>query len=169
MTREELNFIEWETRAFGCGYGTGETPILKATKIFFKNLEDGRRYDYEILEETLGDTVTWLLINAFEKANIIEWGTSARFGWLNSCGEFVRDFIQSEFQGKELHEWAKSTVESDYFIKYMTIENEIVYDPFMGQGTFGISAIKLKTEYQVIHSIAVKTKHLKKMTKQIKS
>jgi len=57
-------------------------------------------------------------------------------------GEFVRDVIQSEFQGKELHEWAKSTVESDYFIKYMTIPNEIVYDPFMGQGTFGVSAIK---------------------------
>jgi len=62
-------------------------------------------------------------------------------------GEFVRDFIESEFQGKELHEWAQSTVESDYFIKYMTIENEIVYDPFLGQGTFGISAIKLNRQF----------------------
>ena len=61
--------------------------------------------------------------------------------------EFVKDVIQSEFQGKELHEWAKSTVESDYFIKYMTIENEIVYDPFMGQGTFGISAIKQNRQF----------------------
>ena len=59
----------------------------------------------------------------------------------------VRDVIQSEFQGKELHEWAQSTVESDYFIKYMTIENEIVYDPFMGQGTFGISAIKQNRQF----------------------
>ncbi len=62
-------------------------------------------------------------------------------------GEFVRDFIESEFQGKELHEWAQSTVESDYYIKYMTIENEIVYDPFLGQGTFGISAIKLNRQF----------------------
>ena len=62
-------------------------------------------------------------------------------------GEFVRDVIQSEFQGKELHEWAQSTVESDYFIKYLTIENEIVYDPFLGQGTFGISAVKLKRQF----------------------
>jgi len=62
-------------------------------------------------------------------------------------GEMVRDVIQSEFQGKELHEWAQSTVESDYFIKYMTIENEIVYDPFMGQGTFGISAIKQNRQF----------------------
>jgi len=62
-------------------------------------------------------------------------------------GEFVRDTIQSEFQGKELHEWAQSTTESDYYIKYLTIENEIVYDPFMGQGTFGISAVKLKRQF----------------------
>jgi len=62
-------------------------------------------------------------------------------------GEFIRDVIKSEFQGKELHEWAKSTVESDYLIKYLTIENEIVYDPFMGQGTFGISAIKQNRQF----------------------
>ena len=62
-------------------------------------------------------------------------------------GEFIKDVIQSEFQGKELHEWAKSTVESDYFIKYMTIENEIVYDPFMGQGTFGVSAVKQNRQF----------------------
>jgi len=62
-------------------------------------------------------------------------------------GEFVKDCIKSEFQGKELHEWAQSTVESDYYIKYLTIENEIVYDPFLGQGTFGISAVKLNRQF----------------------
>ena len=62
-------------------------------------------------------------------------------------GEFVRDVIKSEFEGKELHEWAQSTKESDYYIKYMTIENEIVYDPFLGSGTFGISAKRLKRQF----------------------
>ena len=62
-------------------------------------------------------------------------------------GEFVRDTIKSEFQGKELHEWAQSTVEADYYIKYLTIENEIVYDPFLGQGTFGVSAVKQKRQF----------------------
>lgn len=62
-------------------------------------------------------------------------------------GEFVRDVIQSDFQGKELHEWAQSTVESDYYIKYMTIEGEIVCDPFLGQGTFGVSAVKQKRQF----------------------
>jgi len=62
-------------------------------------------------------------------------------------GEFVKDTIKSEFQGKDLHEWAQSTVESDYYIKYLTTENEIVYDPFLGQGTFGVSAVKLKRQF----------------------
>ncbi len=62
-------------------------------------------------------------------------------------GEFVKDIIQSEFQGKELHDWAQSTVEADYYIKYLTIENEIVYDPFLGQGTFGIAAVKLNRQF----------------------
>ncbi len=61
--------------------------------------------------------------------------------------EFVKDKIKSEFQGKELHKWAQSTVESDYFIKHLTIENEIIYDPFVGQGTFGVSAVKLKRQF----------------------
>lgn len=62
-------------------------------------------------------------------------------------GEFVRDVIKSEFEGKELHEWAQSTKESDYYIKYMTIENEIVYDPFLGSGVFGISAVRLNRQF----------------------
>jgi len=70
------------------------------------------------------------------------WFTKGKY-----TGEFVRDVIQSEFQGKELHEWAQSTKESDYYIKYLTIENEIVYDPFMGQGTFGISAVTQNRQF----------------------
>lgn len=62
-------------------------------------------------------------------------------------GEFIRDVIKSEFEGKELHEWAQSTKESDYYIKYMTIKNEIVYDPFLGSGTFGRSAKKLGRQF----------------------
>ena len=62
-------------------------------------------------------------------------------------GEFVRDCIKSEFQGKELHEWAQSTVETDYYIEYLTLKDEIVYDPFLGQGTCGVSAVKLGRQF----------------------
>lgn len=101
--KEQLQFKDWESRVFGAGYGTGELPILKAVKVFFDNLEDNRNYQYETLEEKLGDTVTWLLINAFDKGNMIEWGTSARFGWLTSCGEFVKKFIKGKTP-EELYE-----------------------------------------------------------------
>jgi len=73
---------------------------------------------------------------------IMLWFTKEKYN-----GEFVRDFIELKFQGKELHEWAQSTVESDYYIKHMTMENEIVYDPFLGSGTFGVSAITQNRQF----------------------
>ena len=102
MKEKVKQFKQWESRVFGAGYGTGELPILKAVKIFFNSLED-RSYNYEKLEKELGDTITWLLINAFNKGSVIEWGTSARFGWLTSCGEYVRDFIKDKTP-EELYE-----------------------------------------------------------------
>jgi len=48
------------------------------------------------MEEKLGDIVAWLIINAFASSNVIDYGTSARYGWLTSCGEFVRDFIKDK-------------------------------------------------------------------------
>src|SRR3990167_3685719 len=110
MKQEVLNFIDWESRVFGAGYGSGELPILKSVKVFFDSLED-KSYDYKKLEEKLGDTITWLLINAFDKGNVIEWGTSARFGWLTSCGEYVRDFIKGKTP-EELYEIVMSDREA---------------------------------------------------------
>lgn len=102
-TRDIECFRDWESRTFGAGYGTGELPILRAVLGFFATLKDDRSYDYRELEAKLGDTVTWLLINAFDKAHIIEWGTSARFGWLTACGEFLRDFLRGK-TAEELYE-----------------------------------------------------------------
>ncbi len=62
-------------------------------------------------------------------------------------GGELSDVVYSKYEGKELHEYEQSTKESDYFIKQMTIENEIVYDPFMGSGTFGVSAKNLKRQF----------------------
>lgn len=109
--KEEQQFKDWEARVFGAGYGSGELPILKAVKVFFDCLEGGRSYDYEDLEKKLGDTVTWLLINAFDKGSLIEWGTSARHGWLTSCGEYVRDFIKGK-SAEELYEIVMSDGET---------------------------------------------------------
>jgi len=109
--KPEEQFVEWEMRTFGAGYGTGELPILKAVKTFFDSLENNRSYDYEELESKLGGATTWLLINAFDKANIIEWGTSSRYGWITSCGENIRDFIKRKTP-EELYKLLMSDRES---------------------------------------------------------
>lgn len=85
--------------------------------------------------------------SVFGRKILVGWKPMLWFTKGKYDGEFVRDTIQSEFQGKEIHDWAQSTVESDYYIKYLTIENEIVYDPFLGSGTFGISAKLLDRQF----------------------
>lgn len=85
--------------------------------------------------------------SVFGRKVLVAWKPMLWFTKGKYDGEFVKDLIKSEFQGKELHEWAQSTKESDYYIKMMTVENEIVYDPFLGQGTFGVSAVSLKRQF----------------------
>ena len=108
----ETQFKQWEGRVFGAGYGTGEMPILKALIVFFESLDD-RSYNFEVLESKLGDTVTWLLINALYKGNQIEWGTSARFGWLTSCGENVKSFVTGK-TSEQLYDILMSDDDNDY-------------------------------------------------------
>jgi len=104
--------------------------------------EQGLKFHWPITVKHSGPSASVFGKKVLVACKIMLWFVKGKYE-----GEFVRDFIESEFQGKELHEWAQSTVESDYFIKYMTIENEIVYDPFLGQGTFGISAVKLNRQF----------------------
>lgn len=111
--KPEMQFKQWEGRVFGAGYGSGELPVMKAVKIFFDSLEDERSYDFETLESKLGDTTTWLLINAFDKGSMIEWGTSARFGWLTSCGDYVRDYVKDK-SPEQLYDILMSDEDEDY-------------------------------------------------------
>jgi len=108
----------------------------------------------EMMEEH-GLKFQWPMIILHGGPTTAMWGKKILVGYMPMLwfvkgkydGDMVRDVVQSEFQGKEMHEWAKSTVESDYYIEHMTIENEIVYDPFLGQGTFGVSAVKLNRQF----------------------
>jgi adenine specific DNA methylase Mod len=38
--------------------------------------------------------------------------------------------------------WQQSTIEAERVIKTLTVENQIVLDPFMGSGTTGIAALE---------------------------
>ena len=55
--------------------------------------------------------------------------------------------IESKPHDKTLNDWAQNTVESEYLISKLTLENQIVFDPLMGTGTTGIAALKLKRQF----------------------
>jgi hypothetical protein len=97
----EQNFADWESSAFGFGYGTGEYPVLDALKDFFAAFGVGDRpnsYDYDVLERKVGKAVTWLLINRLCSYSVgaIQYGTSPRYGWLTPEGEALKAFVDSK-------------------------------------------------------------------------
>ena len=59
----------------------------------------------------------------------------------------IGDYIESTPPIKIEHEWQQSTVEANYVIKNLTIENQTVLDPMMGAGTTGIAALKLNRKF----------------------
>lgn len=113
MKLTNKHFIDWESSVFGYGYGTGEEYTLTALKRFLelcnKNEEHG--YNYEILEKELTPTTAWLLINILCHADIIEYGTSPRFGWLTEKGDYLKEFIDKK-TAEDLYEMVN--VDSDY-------------------------------------------------------
>lgn len=68
---------------------------MEAFCLFFGSLEDERSYDYRDLETRMGPLGCWLLINLLGHADIIEYGTSPRFGWLTPAGRLLRDYVAS--------------------------------------------------------------------------
>jgi hypothetical protein len=90
-------FIDWEAETFGFGYGTGEPFTLAALKTFSLCLENDHSYNYEVLEEKLGGTAAWLLINTLCHADVIEYGTSPRYGWLDFyCGNELNAYLKTK-------------------------------------------------------------------------
>ena len=59
----------------------------------------------------------------------------------------IGDYIESVAPLKIEHEWQQSTVEAQYVIKNLTLENQTVLDPMMGSGTTGIAALKLNRKF----------------------
>jgi DNA modification methylase len=55
----------------------------------------------------------------------------------------IGDYIESVAAPKIEHEWQQSTVEAQYVIKNLTIENQTVLDPMMGLGTTIVASNKL--------------------------
>ena len=111
-------FIDWESHVFGFGYGTGESPTLVALRAFLgwcKPDEENNpiySYDHRELEIVLGDTVARLMINILCHADILDYGTSPRHGWLSKNGVALKQFIESKTD-EQLYKLVTSTNE-DY-------------------------------------------------------
>lgn len=113
-------FADWESSAFGFGYGSGEEHIIPALKKFFAcagrdkpvsdavwrslGLPDDYReplptgFDYRILEEELTPLVAWLFINVLCRPMVetLEYGTSPRHPWLTEEGEHLKAYVDSK-------------------------------------------------------------------------
>jgi len=46
-----------------------------------------------------------------------------------------------------MHEWEQSSIEAEHIIKPVTVEGNLILDPFMGYATFGVAAIKLGRKF----------------------
>jgi hypothetical protein len=110
------------------GYGTYITPNWKPALLYIKT-KDGEkpiRVEWE-------PAVLYIKPKDGKKRTNTEGNTS--------------DYIKSEPPDKTIHDWAQSPVEADHLIRGFTVENQIVLDPLMGPGTFGIAALKLNRKF----------------------
>lgn len=89
-------FADWEGATFGFGYGSGEQHTIPALLAFLALCPETGNYNYEAMEKELGPTVAWLFINILCRADMIEYGTSPRFGWLTETGRRLRAFVLSK-------------------------------------------------------------------------
>ena len=92
-------WIDWESTAFGFGYGTGEPHVIPALRRFLELCNEGppgHSYDHRVLERELSPSVAWLLINVLGRRDIITYGTSPRFAWLTRKGERLREYMLSK-------------------------------------------------------------------------
>lgn len=109
----DRHFAEWFGEEFGFGYGTGEPHMLAALSGFmdaFGRDDSPNAYDYQVMEKHLTPTVAWLMINALCRSNIIEYGSSPRFGWLTPQGVAMKTFMA----GKSVDDLvAAVTIDSD--------------------------------------------------------
>jgi hypothetical protein len=89
-------FRDWEKHVFGFGYGSGEQYVIPALKRLMAAIPYiNGEYDHKTLEKAVGAPVAWLLINTLCHADIFEYGTSPRFGWLTPQGRSLKDYFDS--------------------------------------------------------------------------
>ncbi|MDE2233684.1 MAG: hypothetical protein KGJ90_06305 [Patescibacteria group bacterium] len=108
---KDKDFIDWFSHYFGYGYGDGELHIIPRLKSFLSDCPSDGTYDYRELEQLLTPTVMWLLMNTLCQSDVIGYGTSPRFGWLEPKGVLLKNYMLSK-TNEELYSLVM--VDSDY-------------------------------------------------------
>ena len=96
MKTDDDHFRDWETDAFGYGYGTGEPAIIPALRKIIELCPAEGCYDYKVFEDSLGPAVTWLLINRLCRKDIFDYGSSPRCGWLSTRGKRLKAYMTAQ-------------------------------------------------------------------------
>lgn len=104
------NFIDFFSEHFGYGYGDGEQYILPALKGFLGTCPIDGTYDYTEIERAIGKAETWFLMNTLCEEDILEYGSSPRFGWLSDKGKMLKNYLSTK--DDELYELVM--VDGDY-------------------------------------------------------
>lgn len=61
----------------------------------------------------------------------------------------IHDFIGSKppEDNKPIHDWEQRTVEASYIIENLSVEHQLVVDPFLGYGSTGVAAVRLNRRF----------------------
>lgn len=133
------HFIDWMSENIRFGYGSGEPHTIPALRAFLSLCNVGHyntSYDCRVLEEKLTPTTAWLLMNVLCQAQLIEYGTSPRCGWLTPEGIKLRDYMLSKTE-EDLILLVCNTEDNDYCTRHFCncgeggySENKLCHNPF---------------------------------------
>ena len=80
---------------FGYNYGSGEKYIIPELRKLINLCPNNGTYDYREFESCFGGLAAWLFINILCGKDVIEYGTSPRFGWLTDKGRELKTTINA--------------------------------------------------------------------------
>jgi 16S rRNA G966 N2-methylase RsmD len=106
------------------------------------------KYIHQIIVQHSGQREILFAYNIGVKYKPLLWFVKgANSPYSSGSTSYIEDVIPSEPVGKEFHKWEQSTVEAEYMISKLTVENQAVLDPFLGGGTTAIAALKLNRKF----------------------
>jgi 16S rRNA G966 N2-methylase RsmD len=124
----------------------GHYALFKIGKLIAENCQ--LEYHWQLIIKHNGRTAKMWKQRVWPKYKPMLWYYKPKNG-KNGPTMFsdIEDLIESEPVDKTLHDWQQSTVEAERLIETLTVENQIVLDPFMGSGTTGEAALKLQRRF----------------------